>query len=190
MSLLRIRPSELQPCEGKTLELALDSNQTTLEAIPRQELAPGVCIHELFEKQVERTPLHVALVHEEEQLTYGELNRRSNQLARHLQRLGAGPEIRIGLCFERSLDMVVGLMGILKAGGAYVPLEPAQSVERLARMMEYAQVPLLLTSQRLRASLPSTFTRTILLEDEWGEIGQESGDNRKRPILTAYAQCG
>ena len=83
------------------------------------------CLHELFEEQVERTPEAVAVVFEDEQLTYRQLNERANQLARHLQGLGVGPDTLVGICVERSLEMVVGLLGILKAGGAYVPLDPS-----------------------------------------------------------------
>ena len=82
------------------------------------------CVHELFEEQVERTPEAVAVVFEDKQLTYRQLNERANQLARHLQKLGVGPDTLVGICVERSLEMVVGLLGILKAGGAYVPLDP------------------------------------------------------------------
>src|SRR5262249_48307585 len=100
----------------------------------------GKCIHELFETQVEKTPDAIALVFpstssgrgEDQQLTYSELNTRANQLAHYLQKLGVGPEVRVAICVERSLDMVVGLLGILKAGGAYVPIGPSYPKERLA----------------------------------------------------------
>ena len=103
------------------------------------------CIHQLFEAQVERTPDAVAVVFEDQQLTYRELNPRANQLAHHLRALGVGPEVLVGICMERSLEMVIGLLGILKAGGAYVPLDPAYPQERLAFMLEDAQAPVLLT---------------------------------------------
>src|SRR5437867_9540003 len=82
------------------------------------------CLHKLFEAQVERTPGSTAVVFEEQQLTYAELNRRANQLAHYLKQRGVGPEVLVGVCVERSMEMVVGLLGILKAGGAYVPLDP------------------------------------------------------------------
>src|SRR5437764_15328719 len=91
-------------------------------------------IVELFEEQVEKTPERVAVVYEGESLSYGELNRRANQLARRLRGWGVGPEQLVGLCMKRSLEMVVGLMGVLKAGGAYVPLEPDYPRERLELM--------------------------------------------------------
>ena len=98
------------------------------------------CIHELFEEQVEKTPDAIAVEFDGQQLTYRELNSRANQLAHHLIGLGVGPEKLVGICVERSIEMVVGLLGILKAGGAYVPLDPAYPKERLEFMLEDAQV--------------------------------------------------
>ena len=102
----------------------------------------------MFEAQVAQTPDAVAVVCADAHLTYRELNRRANQVAHHLQTLGVGPEVLVGLCTERSLEMVVGLLGILKAGGAYVPLDPAYPQERLAFMLEDAQVSVLLTQEQ------------------------------------------
>ena len=95
------------------------------------EYASEQCVHELFEAQVERTPEAVAVVLGEETLTYGQLNGRANRLAHHLRSLGVRPDSRVGICVERSLEMVVGLLGVLKAGGAYVPLDPGYPAERL-----------------------------------------------------------
>src|SRR4028119_2283484 len=103
------------------------------------------CIHQLFEAQVDRTPDAVAVVFEHESLTYRQLNSRANSLADHLQALGVGPDVLVGICMERSLEMVVGLLGILKVGGAYVPLDPAYPTERLALMLEDTQISVLLT---------------------------------------------
>jgi len=94
------------------------------------------CIHQLFEEQVQKTPHSVAVVYEDEQLTYQQLNERANQLAHYLQTFGVGPEVLVGICVERSLNMIVGLLGIFKAGGAYVPLDPAYPFERLGFMLE------------------------------------------------------
>ena len=107
------------------------------------------CIHQLFEEQVERTPDAIALEFEDKQITYRELNRRANQLAHHLISLGIGPEKLVGICVERSIEMVVGLLGILKAGGAYVPLDPAYPKERLRFMLEDSQVSVLLTQEKM-----------------------------------------
>ena len=116
----------------------------------RSGVSAGEACVELFEEQVERTPEAVAVVFEEEQVSYRELNRRANQLAHYLRELGVGPEVLVGICVERSLEMVVGLLGILKAGGAYVPLDPSYPPERLRFMMEDAQATVVLTQERLR----------------------------------------
>lgn len=114
----------------------------------------GLCIHQLFAAQSARTPDAIAVEYEGGTLTYRELDRRANQLAHHLQALDVGPEIIIGLCVERSLEMVVGVLGILKAGGAYLPLDPSYPTERLTYMVENAQVPVLVTVSSLADRLP------------------------------------
>jgi amino acid adenylation domain-containing protein len=135
------------------------------------------CIHQLFEAQVERTPDAVAVVFESQQLTYGELNRRANQVAHHLRSLGVGPETLVGICVERSLQMIVGLLGILKAGGAYVPLDPGYPHERLAFMLEDSQVQILLTQQRLVDGLPEHKAKVVCLDRDWIIIAQEGTEN-------------
>ena len=115
---------------------------------------PGTTLPELFAAQVARTPAADAVVFEDERLSYGELDARSSQLAHHLRGLGVGPEVVVGLCIERSLAMLVGLLGILKAGGAYLPLDPDYPPERLAFMLADAGAPVLLTRSALRAHLP------------------------------------
>ena len=139
-----------------------------------RELSGLKCIHEMFEEQVERTPGSVAVVYEDQRLTYEELNSRSNQLAHYLRGLGVGPEVRVGICVERSVEMVVGLLGILKAGGAYVPLDPEYPAERLAYMVEDAQVPVLLTQSHLRERLPEGEARVVELDGEWPQIAEQS----------------
>ncbi len=113
-------------------------------------------VHQIFEEQAQRRPEAVALVFDEQTMTYGELNRRANQLAHRLRRLGVveGAETRVGLCMDRSLEMVVSLPGILKAGGAYVPLDPSYPRERLAFMLQDTQAPVLLTQAKLLDLLP------------------------------------
>jgi amino acid adenylation domain-containing protein len=135
------------------------------------------CIHQLFEAQVERTPDAVAVSFEDEHLTYRDLNRRANQLARHLQELGVGPEVLVGICVERSLDMVVGLLGILKAGGAYVPLDPAFPSERLAFMLEDARASVLITQQHLLTHLPAHGTKVVYLDADATVLAQQSETN-------------
>jgi amino acid adenylation domain-containing protein len=124
------------------------------------------CIHHLFEEQVERSPDAIAAVFEEEGLTYRELNQRANQLAHHLQTLGVGPEVSVGLCVERSLEMVIALLGILKAGGAYLPLDPNYPVERLAMMLTDAQPLVLLSQSHLLDRLPNTSAKIVTLEKD------------------------
>ncbi len=122
------------------------------------------CIHELFEEQVEKTPNAIAVVYENQSLTYQQLNDRANQLAHYLQTLGVGAEILVGICIERSLLIVVGLLGILKAGGAYLPLDPAYPQERLAFMLEDAQVSVLLTQESLVTTLPPHQAQVVCLD--------------------------
>ncbi len=134
----------------------------------------NACIHQLFEEQVELAPNAIALLFEDRQLTYKELNQRANQLAHHLRNLGVGPEVLVGICVERSLEMIVGLLGILKAGGAYVPLDPAYPVERIGYMLSDSQLPVLLTQKQLLASLPEHQGRVICLDADWEEISKGS----------------
>jgi len=122
----------------------LDWNDTAID-YPKDQ-----CVHQLFETQVEATPEAIAIIFEEQQLTYRELNNRANQLANYLQTLGIKPETLVGICIERSLEMVIGLFGILKAGGAYLPLDPTYPIERLEFMLEDAKVPVLLTQTNLK----------------------------------------
>jgi amino acid adenylation domain-containing protein/thioester reductase-like protein len=142
------------------------------------------CIHQLFEAQVERSPDAVAVVFEDEKLTYQELNSRANQLAHYLQKLGVGPEVLVGICVERSLEMVVGLLGILKAGGAYVPLDPAYPKERLAFMLEDAQVSVLLTQQRLVEMLPPYQAKVICLDKDWEAIAVHNQSNPSSEVTS------
>jgi hypothetical protein len=111
-------------------------------------------VHQLFEAQVERTPDSVALVFEGRSLTYKELDAKANQLANYLHKVGVGPEVLVGICVERSIEMVIGLLGILKAGGAYVPLDPSYPLERLAFMISDTQMPVILLQERFLSLLP------------------------------------
>jgi non-ribosomal peptide synthetase component F len=138
------------------------------------------CLHELIEARVKEQPEATAVVYEDASFTYGELNARANQLARHLRSLGVGPDVLVGLMAERSLNMMVGMLGILKAGGAYVPLDPAYPAERLAFMLEDAQLTLVLTQEHLLSSLPgfvkesSSAVRVWCLDRDWQEIAHHS----------------
>ena len=130
------------------------------------------CIHQLFEEQAARTPDSIALIFDRLRLTYGELNSRANQLAHHLRTLGVGPEVRVGICVERSVEMIVGILGILKAGGAYVPLDPAYPRERLAFMLEDSQAKVLLTQQKLAADINRYSLRMICLDTDRDQISR------------------
>ncbi|GAX45459.1 amino acid adenylation domain-containing protein [Tolypothrix sp. NIES-4075] len=141
------------------------------------------CIHQLFEEQVQRTPDAVAVVYEDVQtqhvasLTYKQLNTRANQLAHHLQTLGVKPDTLVGLCVERSIEMLVGLLGIIKAGGAYVPLDPDYPSDRLAYMLDDSQLQVLLTQEKLLNALPEHTAKVICLDTDWKHISRESQDN-------------
>ena len=129
------------------------------------------------------------MLDEDEDLTYRELNRRANQVAHHLQTMEVGAEVLVGLCVERSLAMVVGLLGILKAGGAYVPLDPTYPPERLAFMLADAQVPVLLTQAHLVVDLPAHRARVVCLDTDWPAIARHSDHNPVRGVTadnTAY----
>ena len=131
------------------------------------------CVHQLFEERVERTPDAVALVFEDQELTYGELNARSNQLAHYLQSQGVGPETLVAICMERSVEMVVGVLGVLKAGGAYVPLDPAYPRERLAFMLEDSGAAVLVTQQNLTGRIPDHAVQTVYLDRDREVIAAE-----------------
>jgi amino acid adenylation domain-containing protein len=136
-----------------------------------------LCVHELFEQQVEKTPDTIAVVFDNQQLTYQELNQRANQLAHHLQTIGVKPEVLVGLGVDRSLEMIVGMLAILKAGGAYVPLDPDYPPERLAYMVADAQVSVLLTQERLLSSFPTNEAPVVCLDRDWPSISMASSDN-------------
>ncbi|MCW6050713.1 amino acid adenylation domain-containing protein [Lyngbya sp. CCAP 1446/10] len=135
------------------------------------------CIHQLFEAQVERSPDAIAVVFEEEKLTYRELNARANQLAHYLRSLGVGPEVLVGICVERSLLMAIGLLGVLKAGGAYVPIDPAYPRERITYVLQDAGALVLLTQKSLLENWPESGARLVCVDANWNEIAQQSQDN-------------
>ena len=123
------------------------------------------CLHQLFEAQVERTPERTALVYENRQLSYRELNTQANRLAHYLRDIGVGPDVPVGICAQRSVEMVVGLYAILKAGGAYVPLDPEYPPERLGFMLEDARVPVILVQKQLIGLLPENDARLVCLDE-------------------------
>ena len=148
-----------------------------------------LCLHELFQQQALRTPDAIATVYEGQPTTYAELNRKTNQLARYLVKQGVKPGSLVGVFVDRSAEMVVALMGVMKAGAAYVPMDPTYPNERISFVLDDAQVPALLTQEKLTANLSGSRVRTICLDTEWGLIGQESGEplaNSATPLDLAY----
>jgi amino acid adenylation domain-containing protein/non-ribosomal peptide synthase protein (TIGR01720 family) len=158
-------------------QLLVEWNNTT------KEYPSDKCIHQLFEEQVERSPDAIAVVFEEEQLTYLQLNQRANTIAHHLRTLGVGPEVLVGICVERSLEMIVGLLGILKAGGAYVPFDPSYPQERLRYMLEDSGVQVLLTFAWLVESLPKHNVRIVCLDTDWKTINQHNQENLTSGVI-------
>ncbi|MEB3342382.1 AMP-binding protein [Okeania sp.] len=145
------------------------------------------CIYQLFEQQVENTPNSVTVVFEDKQLTYQQLNGKANQLARYLQDLGVGPEVLVGLYIDRSLDMVIAMLGILKAGGAYVPLAPVYPTERLAFMVEDGGLSIVVTQEKLAAKLQNLTTlgmsaQIVSLDRDWENISPQSSENLESKI--------
>ncbi|HEY2913439.1 MAG TPA: amino acid adenylation domain-containing protein, partial [Candidatus Angelobacter sp.] len=165
------------------LELLTESERSQLlyEWNRTEAAYPQKCIHELFEDQVSRSAAAVAVEFEGHKLTYGELNRRANQLGNYLRRMGVGPEVRVGLCMERGLEMVIGLLGILKAGGAYVALDPHYPVERLKFMMEDSAIAVLVTQSNLLEQLPGS-PKVVCVDKELVDVARESGKDIGFPL--------
>lgn len=157
----------------------LDTWNTTEKDFPEDK-----CIHGIFEERVDRILDSVAINFGDEQLTYRVLNERANQLAHYLQHIGIGPEVLVGICIERSVDLIVGLLGILKAGGAYVPLDPTYPRDRIAFILHETHLPLVLTQDHLYQILPVLGQRTFCLDRDWETIETYA---RTNPI--SGAQC-
>ncbi|MFB2939110.1 amino acid adenylation domain-containing protein [Aerosakkonemataceae cyanobacterium BLCC-F154] len=151
----------------------LEHLDTRIESV----YAQNKCIHQIFVEQVEKTPDAVAILFENQQLTYRELNTKANQLAHYLQAMGVIPEVMVGLCVERSIELVIGILGILKAGGAYVPLDPAYPQERLAFILEDTHLKVVLTKTQWLEILPVIPASVICLDAEWQKIGKQSQEN-------------
>jgi amino acid adenylation domain-containing protein len=156
--------------DAEQYQLLVEWNETKLDY-------PDVCLHQVIEAQVERTPNAVAASFENERLTYRELNGLANQLGHYLQTMGVGPDVLVGICIERSLEMLVGLLGILKAGAAYVPLDPNYPNERLALMVEDSQLKVLLTEERLRTKLLGFPAQLICIDSQKSALSRQSSSN-------------
>jgi amino acid adenylation domain-containing protein len=169
--------------ESERRRLLLEWNQTAT-AFPQDRTIQG-----MFDEQAASTPDAVAAVYEQEPLTYAQLNSRANQLAHHLRSLGVGPEVRVGMCLERSLEMIVAWLGILKAGGAYVPLEPTHPPGHLDFMLRDADVRVVLTQQRLLEKFSDYEGPVVCLDTGWRMIAQEEQSappDEARPENLAY----
>ncbi len=139
-------------------------------------------IHKLFEDQVNRTPDKIAVVYENQEFSYKQLNEKANQLAHYLRNLGVEPDTLVVIAIERSLEMIIGILGILKAGGAYVPIDPNNPQERLQFMLADSNAPIIITDMESIDKLPTTFARLICLDEEWEKINTLSSSNL--PSLT------
>ena len=186
----RLLKSIIKNPEGRIEELEILTEREREQLLvewnrTEREYPSGKCVHELFEEQVRRTPGAVAVVFEREELTYGELNARANQVARYLHKLGVGPEVLVGICVERSLEMVVGLLGIMKAGGAYVPFDADYPKNRLEYMLKDSGVAVLLTQKRLVGLLPVDGVKVICLDEDWPLIQKEILET---PVCVAKVQ--
>jgi amino acid adenylation domain-containing protein len=163
--------SELSLLNASEQEELFKLNQT------RADYSQDISLHQLFEQQVELTPLSVALISDSEKITYLQLNHRVNQLAHYLNKQGVTKETLVALCLERDLDMVVGILAILKAGGAYIPLDPSYPVERLNFMLSDSQALLLISKQEILEKLSLSAAKAVCLDIHKEEIAQESLEN-------------
>lgn len=169
--------SELEILSDRAQQQILVEFNQTQTTYPQDK-----CIHELFVQQVQQTPNNIAVVFDNEQLTYNQLNTRANQLANYLQQIGIVPGMLVGICVERSLEMIVGILGILKAGAAYVPIDATYPQERITWILENSQTPVLLTQQTLQSKLPAHSTRVICLDTDWEVITQQSSENPRTQV--------
>ena len=178
---------DFSPIQGRNLDLSLltsveqeqlfkDWNNTQAD-YPR-----NFCLHQLFEAQVQKTPNNIAVSFENQQLTYQQLNQCANQVAHYLQKAKVAPDVMVGICLERSLNLIVGILGILKAGASYVPLDPAYPYDRLAFMLEDSQLPVILTEAACLERLPENSAYTVLIDTNWQQIALESNYNPTSPV--------
>lgn len=157
--------------ETERQQLLVEWNDT------KTEVNDDLCIHQLFERQAAKTPDEVAVVCEDQHLTYAELNRRANQVAHQLRSMGVGPEAPVGVCVERGPNLIVGLLGVLKAGGAYVPIDPSYPKERISFILEDARGPVIVTQEHVRAQLPEHGAGVLCLDADWEEIAKQPEAN-------------
>ena len=157
-------------------QLLFEFNQTQID------YSKDNCIHQLFEEKMKRTPDNIAVVFEDQQLTYAQLNVRANQLAHYLQHLGVKPEVLVGVYLERSLEVVISILGILKAGGAYLPLDPALPTAGLDFRLQDAQIKVLLTLKKLVKNLPEPIAKVVCLDSDWEVISSGISENPRSGV--------
>ena len=157
--------------EKEKKQILIDWNNTTVD-YPQDK-----CIHQLFEEQVIQTPDNIAIVFEEEKLTYKQLNEKANQLANYLVKQGVKSEILVGICCDRSLQMIIAILAVLKAGGCYMPIDPNYPQERLEFMLKDSQISILLTQQQLVNNLDLSVQNIVKLDHDWELITQENKEN-------------
>ena len=178
-----------QPIAELPLLTAAERHQLLVEWNDTETDAPkDKCIHELFEEQAAQTPDAVAVVFEDQQLTYAQLDARADQVAHHLQSLGVGPDMLVGICVDRSLEMIVGLFGILKAGGAYLPLDPAYPAQRLAYILEDA-APTVVVTQSTHRDLFTTAQQLVLLDNGYPFETSQPATPHRNPTAENLAYC-
>jgi alanine racemase len=165
-----------KPTEGIYLKLLRAYSMATFSDLQ------ATSIKQLFEAQVAKTPDAIAIQFQGQHLTYQDLNQRANQLANYLQTQGVKTETLVGICMERSLDMFIALLGVAKSGGAYIPLDPYYPAERLAFILDDAQVAILLTQESLRENMPEHQAQVVCLDQDWQDISQQSDANLEQTI--------
>ena len=180
--LLSMEAAWRQPIQDVAWITPAERSQLLVEWNPAPaRQAPVECAHRLFEDQAKRTPEEIAVTFGPQQMTYAELDRRANRLANYLNKMGVTPERYVGFCAERSLEMVIGILGILKAGGVYAPIDSSWPAQRKALVLAETQALLLLTSRRLLAALPAFDGQVVCMDSEWEQTGE--------PVRTPAAQA-
>ncbi|WP_420630848.1 non-ribosomal peptide synthetase [Candidatus Leptofilum sp.] len=175
--LTSIAQNPSQPIGNLSLMDAVEQKQVVVDWNETTAVYPQIPVHEQFEQQAAQMPEAVAAEFPNRRVTYAELNRRANQLAHALQKQGVAPDVKVALSVERSLEMLVGLLGILKAGGTYVPLDPTYPQERLAYMLADSEAKVLLTQRNLLPNMPDHQAKILCLDADWDNIAQESEEN-------------
>ncbi|HEU4508572.1 MAG TPA: amino acid adenylation domain-containing protein [Pyrinomonadaceae bacterium] len=165
-----------------------EQQQLLMQGKPTEsDSSPRPCLHQIFEAQVERTPDAIAVLDEERQLTYAELNQRANQLAHHLQSIGVGPGSFVAVCLRPSVDLILALIGVLKAGAAYLPLDPAYPQERISLMLSVSKASVLLSEDAVVSGRSVTATAVLCLDSQWSMIDSHSRENPSSEVVADNA---